>query len=89
MMRVLLDYYERLKYPDFPKELPDSLFNEEWAQKIHSQSLKRLNERGGLHPKEMIGNIKKLPFDEIEKVGTETAMTELILFSIQKGNNNG
>jgi hypothetical protein len=61
-MKVLFDYRERKKYSDFPEELPDELFNEDWAYKIHSQTLKRLNERGGLSPQEMIVNIRKLSF---------------------------
>jgi hypothetical protein len=56
-MRVLEDYR---KYPNCPKEFPDELLNEEQAQKNHDQTLKRLNERGGLGAFEIICNIRKM-----------------------------
>lgn len=36
------------------KTIPFSLLNEDWAQRNHGQSLKRLAERGGLSPCEAI-----------------------------------
>lgn len=42
------------------KTVPDFLLSEEVAQKNHSQSLKRLNERGGLSYGEMFCNIMRL-----------------------------
>ena len=41
-----------------PKEVPDSLLNEEQAQINHGQTLHRLNERGGLGVTEILANIK-------------------------------
>ena len=46
------------KYPNCPKEIPDSMLNEKNANRIHMQSLKRLNERGGMSPVEIILNIE-------------------------------
>jgi hypothetical protein len=77
-MQVFFNYGDKKLFPDFPESLPNELFNEEWAQHIHSQTLKRLNERGGLHPCEMIGNIKKLSCSEIGEYNTKKAIEELI-----------
>lgn len=63
-MRVLISYQIKQKYPDLPEIIPDSFFDENWADKIHGQTLKRLNERGGLAPVEMICNIEKLTAKE-------------------------
>lgn len=77
-MKVLLDNKERKQFPDFPEELPDELFNEDWAQKVHLQSLKRLNERGGLSPIEMLVNIRKLSLQIIyREFTTEMAINIL------------
>ena len=77
-MRVLFDYRERKKYPDFPEEFPDSWFNEEWAQKIHSQSLEHLNSRGGLSPEEMIMNIEHLTIQEFRQLTLDVAVKKLL-----------
>ncbi len=42
-----------------PCDIPMELLNEEQAQINHGQSLKRLNERGGLGIAEILSNIKK------------------------------
>lgn len=55
-----------------------SLFNEEWAEKIHGQSLAKLNSRGGLGPEEMIGNIKRLTGREICNYDFDQAVKELL-----------
>jgi hypothetical protein len=54
------------KYPHCPKQVPMGLLNEKQAQINHSQSLDRLNERGGLDPIELVCNIecRKYPFSE-------------------------
>lgn len=85
-MDVLFNYNEKKLFPDFPKSLPDELFNEEWANKIHSQSLKRLNERGGLSILEMIGNIKHLSCNDIVNYNVYKAARELM--EILKNYNN-
>lgn len=59
-----------------PTEVPDSMLNEQWAYKIHGQTLHRLNERGGMSVSEILANIKKLPFDQI-KVDTVQMAAEL------------
>ena len=76
-MRVLLDSRERKPFPNFPDEIPDEFFNEEWAQKIHGQTLARLNERGGLDPREMIMNIEKLSLDEFRNLSLGRAINSL------------
>lgn len=43
---------------DCPKKIPFAMLNEEMAQKVHNQSLKRLNERGGMSPAEVVANIE-------------------------------
>lgn len=68
MMKVhsYRDYVK--KYPDCPKEIPMSLLNEANAFGIHGQSLERLNERGGLSPIEIIGNIRNLPYSAFDSL---------------------
>lgn len=69
------------KFPGLPKEVPDTLFNEEWAQRNHDQTLKRLNERGGLGVGEMLDNIHKRKLtcenDTIEDVNELLSMIEI------------
>ena len=79
-MRVLLNSWERkhCKFPDFPENLPDSLFNEEWAEKAHGQSLWKLNDRGGLDPREMVMNIEHLSLSEFRKLSLDDAMEKLL-----------
>lgn len=66
------------KYPKCPKEFPVGLFNEQWALKIHGQTLKKLNERGGLHPIEMLCNIWELPYRQVSTMDTGSAIVQLI-----------
>jgi len=47
-----------------PKEIPMGLLNEEWAQRNHSQSLTRLNERGGITLDEALSIINRRPFQK-------------------------
>ena len=77
-MKVLFNYKEEKLFQDFPKSFPDEIFNEDWAQKIHGQTLKRLNERGGLGIIEMIVNIKKLPYSAFKNYDINKAVEELI-----------
>lgn len=58
-MRVLLSPSDLRKYPDCPKSVPFELLNEEQAMKNHSQTLDRLNERGGMSPIEIVANVLK------------------------------
>jgi len=52
--------------PEGIKEFPTRLLNEYHAQLIHSQSLKRLNERGGMSYGEIVINIFTLEIRDIE-----------------------
>jgi hypothetical protein len=45
---------------ELPDEVPNEMLNQDWAMKIHSQTLERLNERGGLTVLEILINIKKI-----------------------------
>lgn len=63
-MRILLHYKERQSNPEFPETFPNELLDEGWTDKIHSQTLKRLNERGGLSPMEIMMNVNKWTFQE-------------------------
>jgi hypothetical protein len=54
-------------YPDCPLSVPMILLNEEWAQKNHSQTLKRLAERGGLDPTEIMANVERRPWHRMNR----------------------
>jgi hypothetical protein len=56
--------------------VPIDWLHEGWAQKIHSQSLDRLNERGG--PAPILGNMDRLPFDKIVALDYPKAIPILI-----------
>ena len=48
---------------DCPKRIPFAMLSEKMAYEVHSQTLKRLNERGGMSPIEIVANIEKFnPF---------------------------
>jgi hypothetical protein len=53
-------------FPHCPVAFPMELFNEEWAQKNHGQSLQRLAERGGLSVCEMMANIYRRPYQQMD-----------------------
>lgn len=54
------------------RTVPFSMLNEEQAQKNHSQTLKRLAERGGLAPSEAIAIIKGGGWKPVsDKIGLE------------------
>ncbi|AUG84952.1 hypothetical protein MAELSTROM_32 [Pseudoalteromonas phage Maelstrom] len=42
--------------------------NEEWALKIHGQTLSQLSSRGGLSPKEIFLNLNKLDSRKIKSI---------------------
>jgi hypothetical protein len=48
-----------------PHPIPWSLFNEEWAQNNHRQSLKELASRGGLSMCEALAIIERRPWTEM------------------------
>jgi hypothetical protein len=54
------DYSGKKIFPELPDDVPNELLNEDWANKIHLQTLKRLQEMGGLSIIEMIMNLSKI-----------------------------
>ena len=79
MFRILHDNRDLKKWPDMPTEIPWDMLNEDMAQKNHGQTLKRLNERGGLGVTECLSNINKtrLQFRE-EKIEDVLELNKLI-----------
>jgi hypothetical protein len=75
-MRILLSSKKLKKY-ELPNVIPNDLLNEDWAINIHGQSLDRLNQRGGMAPNELIGNIKKLNRKEISIYPEKNAILEI------------
>jgi len=45
-----------------------SLLSDQWAQKVHGQSLARLAERGGLSPVEVVMNIKRIMYGDAGRI---------------------
>lgn len=68
MKHLTMKVHSSFKESGFPKEVPMQIFNEEWAQRNHGQSLDYLNERGGLSPNEMLAIIEKRPWKKINEV---------------------
>lgn len=59
-MRILKESLESLKHlNNVPTEFPSNLLDRELATKIHSQTLERLDERGGMSISEILSNISK------------------------------
>lgn len=56
------------------KSVPIRFFNDEHAKAIHSQTLERLNERGGMGLNEMVGNIQKLTLRQIMDLDSKDAI---------------
>ncbi|MCZ6468043.1 MAG: hypothetical protein O6499_00150 [Candidatus Dadabacteria bacterium] len=56
-MRIMRSIRDNTK--NCPASIPFSLLSEEQAQRNHSQTLTRLNERGGLSPNEALWNIER------------------------------
>ena len=56
---MIIHSTSRYEFPELPVEIPDSMLNEEWAENNHHQSLKILNERGGMGVNELLDNIHK------------------------------
>lgn len=53
---------DRREHPDCPAQFPMHLLNEDQALRNHSQSLKRLKERGGLSVREILAIVGKKPW---------------------------
>lgn len=87
-MRILdnFDKYGKKIFPELPDNFPNELLDEDWAQRIHSQSLDTLNSRGGLGITELLMNLKKIKFnDYIKTFGynhktTQVHVNELMTF---------
>lgn len=58
MMPVLAYADERRAFPNLPRSVPMEWLSEDMAMYNHSQTLKRLKERGGLSPQELWANIE-------------------------------
>lgn len=71
-----------------PTEVPDSMLCEQWAYKIHGQTLHRLNERGGMGVNEILANIKKLPYSQIREETIEMVEELKMLIEIHANNSN-
>jgi hypothetical protein len=65
------------KHKGCPAEFPDELLDEQWAQRIHGQTLKRLNERGGLSPSEIICNVEKLTFNVLLRLDDQQCVEKI------------
>lgn len=80
---VLFSYRRKDKSDGFPDFVKLSALSERQAQSNHSQTLKRLAERGGLSPSEIAANIKGVGWcdigniteEEIQKVVRDVAFT--------------
>lgn len=74
------------KFPELPDDFPNELLSEDWADKVHGQTLKRLNERGGMSITELLMNLKRIGLGEqINKRGynyepTQEDVNELMSF---------
>lgn len=55
------------------KEVPMRFFNEDWAQKIHDQSLTTLDSRGGLSLIEMVCNIRRYEWEKAKTITPDGA----------------
>lgn len=87
--KILKNYKDKRLFPEY---FPWHLLNEEMAQKNHSQSLERLNERGGLSVDEITCNIKKISIREIFNLNVEDCyifVQEQIDAAASFGKNNG
>jgi hypothetical protein len=64
---VLFNDRERREHPDCPRSIPWDVIapHEAQAQKNHSQTLERLANRGGLHPKEIVAVMLDRPWREM------------------------
>lgn len=51
-----------------------NLLNEDWALKIHGQTLDRLAERGGLAPIEIFANVARLLFKDFKLIDPHNAL---------------
>jgi len=69
--------YREKKWDFLPDEIPNEKLNEDWAIRVHSQTLKRLNERGGMTVTELLMNLRGMTLhDYFMKYGYNYVTTE-------------
>lgn len=78
VMPVMLTSKDRRNFPLCPDTVPMSILDEAWARKIHYQDLQTLASRGGMSPQEVMGNIEKKDFHEIQHIGLREAINFLV-----------
>lgn len=78
-MKMLYNYLTIKDVPAQFPSIPMRLLNEEWAKRNHSQSLNRLNERGGLSPCEALANIEKRPYKSMPVQEAINALKKLMV----------
>lgn len=62
------------KYAGCPAQVRKSELNEDWAQKIHGQTLGQLARRGGLSPAEILVNIERRPYSAFGQITAQAAL---------------
>jgi len=65
----------------YPKNIPFSILNEEWAQKNHGQSLNKLASRGGLDTSEALAIIQCRSW---YRMGEQESLDELLSLIVRK-----
>jgi len=65
----------------YPKNIPFSILNEEWAQKNHGQSLKTLADRGGLDTSEALAIIQRRSWHKMDE---QESLNELLSLIVRK-----
>jgi len=58
-----------------PKYINWDVLDEDHAQYVHSQTLKKLASRGGLCIEEIVMNIEKRPFNDIRNIDPDYALS--------------
>jgi len=77
---VLLSDSERQRHPDWPRAVPWSLLqpHERQADRNHGQTLKRLAERGGLSPAEMVAVLEDRRWQRMDPEAAVARLNELV-----------
>jgi len=78
-MKIMNNRYLK-EFPNCPSEIPDQLLDNEWALRIHGQSLSRLNERGGTSPVEIIVNIERKSYREFDRLDAGACIEKIIKY---------
>ena len=77
--RFKILYQCEKRQPHWPTDVPFDLILtvESRCRSNHSQSAKRLNERGGLAPQEMYAVLKDLPWEDVRHMASQDAIEEI------------